>query len=102
MSALDEVKIPVTTKMTVLESVIQVWRSSLIAMDNLVTGTAQRIQNGAVLLGLASWHLYPDLLVLGTGKTDILRQHDSLIKNGGLLTIGLHINTLLITTSISL
>lgn len=48
-------------------------------------------QNGAILLGLSSWHLYPDLLVL-TESAKTVNFQDQLISPGGILTIGLYKN----------
>jgi hypothetical protein len=48
----------------------------------------QSVSNGAVLLGLASWYLYPQLLVLGEKATEIGLQ-DETISDSGQLTVGL-------------
>ena len=57
-------------------------------MDQIIGGTAYSTQDGAVLAALAAWHLYPDIVVLGSNTVDV-RQHDELIHPGGVLTIGL-------------
>lgn len=72
----------------VYHSVISVWRRAMVAMEKLVDGIGQSVESGAVLLGLSAWHLYPDLLVLGS-KTREIYQKDTLVGQGGLLTIGL-------------
>lgn len=61
---------------------------ALLAMEKLITGTPQRIQDGAILLGLSSWHLYPDMIVLGNVVKQI-KQGDPLINPGGIITMGL-------------
>ena len=71
----------------VYDSVLEVWMKSMVAMDNLVSGVAQQIQNPAVLLGLSSWHLYPDISFLGRELTHV-QQNDDLVSPGGLVTIG--------------
>ena len=76
----------------VYHSVISVWQRAMTAMENLVSGTGQSVESGAVLLGLSAWHLYPDLLVLGT-KTVEIYQKDELVGEGGLLTVGLSSKT---------
>src|SRR5262249_31315139 len=44
----------------------------------------------APLLGLASWHLYPDMVVFGKDKeVKDVRQKDSLVHRGGILTLGI-------------
>ena len=70
------------------ESVLEAWTSSLIAMENLVKGSSQSVENGGALLGLASWHLYPDMLVLGNLNKTII-QKDALIPLGTMITVGL-------------
>ncbi|KAL1866713.1 hypothetical protein Daus18300_006657 [Diaporthe australafricana] len=69
-------------------SVIQAWEDAVTSMDFLVRGIPQKVRNGAVLLAMNSWHLYPDLCVLSRGP-DVLRQHDDLIGESGILSIDL-------------
>ncbi|KXH41575.1 hypothetical protein CSAL01_01077 [Colletotrichum salicis] len=88
MLILNNINIPVNKKPSVYLSVIDAWKSSLLAADKLVQGMPQSIQDGSVLLGLASWHIYPDMVVLGGAHKEI-RQKDNLVPPGGLLTIGL-------------
>lgn len=58
------------------------------AVDNLIIGMPQRIEEGAILLGLAAWHIYPDLYVLGSLSRTI-PQNDHLVAEGGVVTLGL-------------
>ncbi|KAI9677129.1 MAG: hypothetical protein M1822_008238 [Bathelium mastoideum] len=71
-------------------SVISAWKRALELMENLSRGTAQCVTpyegNGALLLALASWHLYPDMNVLGS---QMISQKDSLIPPEAILTVGL-------------
>ena len=60
----------------------------MLALEHLITGTPQRIQDGAVLLGLSAWHLYPDMSVLGD-RCQHIKQADPLISPGGIITLGL-------------
>lgn len=71
-----------------LYSVMNAWKTAMVTMDKLVVGIGHSVREGSVLLGLASWHLYPDMIVLGTSSTEI-KQHDSLVSPGGVTTIGL-------------
>jgi hypothetical protein len=57
-------------------------------LDNLVAGIPQSIQNMEVLLGLSSWHLYPDMSVVNS-KAKHVYQKDNLVAPGGIMTIGL-------------
>jgi hypothetical protein len=87
MLIVDNVNIPVNTDMDVYKGVLKAWKVSLIAVEALLCGMPQRVQDGAVLLGLSAWHLYPDMLVLGTKNTEV-EQKDPLVPTGGVLTVG--------------
>ena len=59
-------------------------------MNDLILGRPQRINDGDVMLGLLSWHLYPDMTVLGVGtRTYHVPQQDRLIAPGGMITVGM-------------
>ena len=45
------------------QSVIDAWVTALHGMENLTKGTSQGASSGGLLLALASWHLYPDMIV---------------------------------------
>lgn len=45
------------------ESVIGAWKTALTLMERLLHGEPQSVQGGDLLLGVASWHIYPDLCV---------------------------------------
>ncbi|KAJ8130735.1 hypothetical protein O1611_g2889 [Lasiodiplodia mahajangana] len=91
MLMLEDVELPVSSKSILLESVLQVWISAMVAVDLLIQGVPQSIRDGSILLGLSSWHIYPDMLVLGTAPTSV-DQKDPLVSEGGLVTIGLQMN----------
>lgn len=84
----ENLNIPVNRNMDVYASVMQAWKTAMITMDKLVGGMGHSVQDGSVLLGLSSWHLYPDLIVLGKVTAET-KQGDSLIAPGGIVTIGL-------------
>ena len=88
MNMLDAAKISVNSETDTYRSVITDWIDALRAMSCLVSGTPQRVQNGAILLALSAWHLYPDLDLVGPANLQA-RQHDPLINNLGVLTVGL-------------
>lgn len=73
-------------------SVVRAWEDAVVSMDCLVRGVPQKVRNGAVLLAMNSWHLYPDLCVLSRGP-DVLFQHDDLIMDSGILSIDLEPET---------
>jgi hypothetical protein len=84
----DNVDATVNNDKDVYESVMHAWKSSLSQMESLLRGIPQLAQHGASLLSLASWHLYPDMVVLGVSATEI-SQSDSLFPTPSILTVGL-------------
>ncbi|PGH15647.1 hypothetical protein AJ79_02240 [Helicocarpus griseus UAMH5409] len=84
---LKSISIPMTQVTSMYSSVIYVWTSALKAMENLISGMPQAIEEGATILGLSSWHLYPDMAVFGARNVSI-RMGDSLIAEGGVLSLG--------------
>ncbi|KAH8659209.1 hypothetical protein BGZ60DRAFT_120559 [Tricladium varicosporioides] len=88
MLIIENVNIPVNRNMIVYQSVIQAWRTAMITIDKLIFGMGHSVREGSVLLGLAAWHIYPDMIVLGSRATEI-RQNDPLVNPGGVITIGL-------------
>ena len=57
-------------------------------MGRLLNGEPQSVTDGAILLALSAWHLYPDLVVLGNETTNV-RFQDPLMHPAGLVTVGL-------------
>jgi hypothetical protein len=86
---LDNINMPVNNQADLYQSVLKAWTNALVMVESLVAGMPQCVKDGAVLLGLSAWHLYPDMLVLGQDTAHI-KQKDDLIGPGGILTIGLH------------
>ena len=56
-------------------------------LQDLILGRPQRISKGAILVGLSCWHIYPDLNVVGPLTS--VQFHDELVKEGGIITLGL-------------
>lgn len=93
MLILNNLGLAVNTKLSVSDSVLDAWMSAMTTVDNLVSGKPQSVQTGAPLLGLSSWHLYPDMIVSGTGKNSKaikVSQTDPHVVRGGVLTLGIH------------
>ncbi len=88
MLILKNISLPITQNTGVYSSVMEVWRKALRTLELLIQGMPQRVQEGEVLLGLSSWHLYPDMCALGAATT-LVQQNDPLVGNGGIVTIGL-------------
>jgi hypothetical protein len=85
---INNVNLPVSNNSFVFQSVVDSWTTAMVAMDGLIKGGSQRDPNGALLLGLAAWHLYPDIIVHGS-STKTISMKDPLIHPGGKLTLGL-------------
>ena len=85
---INNLNISVDNNVDVYGSVIRAWKTAMQMMERLIKGMPQRVQNGAILLAMSAWHLYPDMVVLGS-EEKLVRQQDSLITEGGYLTVGL-------------
>ncbi len=84
----ENIDIPVNTKSNVYDSVISAWTSAMIALNKLIEGMPQSIENISILLALSAWHLFPDMSVLSTSN-HFIKQEDPLIDPRGILTLGL-------------
>ncbi|KAI5924546.1 hypothetical protein F4810DRAFT_719140 [Camillea tinctor] len=87
-SLLNKVNTPVNGWRDVYSSVMEAWKASLQTFEKLICGASYSIHDGAVILALMSWHLYPDIIVQGPAVQEII-QKDDLISPGGIITIGL-------------
>ncbi|KAJ6278945.1 hypothetical protein J3E71DRAFT_223776 [Bipolaris maydis] len=56
-------------------------------MNKLVSGEPQAVQNGAALLGLSAWHVYPDMSVYNSAPIEI-KMEDPCVTKGGILSLG--------------
>lgn len=88
MLILDNLELAVDDRSNVYASVIAAWKASMTTMEELIQGVPQAVEDGAALLGLASWHIYPDMVVLGSESPN-LTMSDSLVAPGGTLTLGI-------------
>jgi hypothetical protein len=57
-------------------------------LEDLLNGMPQQISDGAILLALSAWHLYPDLIVL-RNKIQKVNFADALIPPTSVITVGL-------------
>ncbi|KAF4460395.1 hypothetical protein FALBO_12825 [Fusarium albosuccineum] len=85
---IENLDVEVNQKRNTYESVMEAWLGSMKVVDSLVAGVPQNVHNGAALLGLSAWHLFPDMIVYASGCKEIT-QGDNLIKKGVILTVGL-------------
>ena len=72
--------------------VIQSWQQALSGLEDLLCGRPQEISNGAIPLAFSAWHLYPNLIVLGSEVKDV-RFNDPLVDQRGVGTIALESRT---------
>lgn len=84
----DNVNLPVDHMADGYKSVINAWITTLKTVDKMIEGMPHSVQNGAVLIALSAWHLYPDMIVLG-GTAKKIEQNDKLMDRKGVLTLGL-------------
>ncbi|KAI0147171.1 hypothetical protein GGR57DRAFT_493955 [Xylariaceae sp. FL1272] len=83
----DNISLPVSTSNSIYSAITEAWAGAMQALESLIQGAPQRINNGAVLLGLSAWHLYPNMLLAGTNQH--ITQSDPLVNPGGIITVGL-------------
>ncbi|MCJ1380324.1 hypothetical protein MMC17_003427 [Xylographa soralifera] len=89
MLIIDNIQSVMPPKNGVYDSVMEAWKNAMSVVDKLISRIAQDIQSTETLLGISSWHLYPDMFVLGRESTHV-KQDDELVKPGGLMTVGSH------------
>ncbi|USP77955.1 hypothetical protein yc1106_05229 [Curvularia clavata] len=68
--------------------VIEAWKTATETIEKVIRGQPHNVAKGSVLLGLAAWHLYPNILVLGQTPTTV-NFNDPVVEESGQLTIGL-------------
>lgn len=83
----DDAGIPVNQASNTYRSVMDAWTTALSTVEKLLEGVSQSINNGAVILALTSWHIFPDMFVVGAGP-NIIHQNDSLYPTGTVITLG--------------
>ncbi|PLB46447.1 hypothetical protein P170DRAFT_511217 [Aspergillus steynii IBT 23096] len=89
MLVVKNLDIDVSSVRGTYENVMDAWTLALTTVNSLVKGMPQTGHDGAVLLGLASWHLYPALNVLSLGQ-DLIDLKDNLVPHTGIITLGLN------------
>lgn len=78
----------VSTGPSTYAKVIAAWKAAMIGLENLLSGFPQQVSNGAILLALCAWHLYPDMIVLST-ETKKVSFKDPLFSERAVVTVGL-------------
>jgi hypothetical protein len=80
--------LPVTGGETTYQKVIGAWKQALIGFENIIGGMPLLISDGTILLALSSWHLYPNLIIVG-GQVKDAQFKDHLLPSSAVVTIGL-------------
>lgn len=81
-------KLPYPTGNSTYEKVIRTWREALVGMEELLNDRPQSLWSGSVPLAIRSWHLYPDMVVLGNEVKNV-QFNDNLFTPSASCTIGL-------------
>lgn len=85
---LENITIPFPSGSSTYAKVTSSWRQAMTGMEDLLLGRPQSISDASVLLALSSWHLFPDLIVLGQKIVNV-KFKDPLFPSTGVGTIGL-------------
>lgn len=90
---LKNVNLAVNNESQLYSSVMHAWTTGMRTLDKILSGTPVEVQDGALLLAISSWHIYPDMMIYGLGgkhqpRTEVI-MGDPLISPGGMVTLGL-------------
>lgn len=83
----DNASIPVNQEPVAYRSVMDAWTTALSTVEKLLEGVSQSINEGAVILALTAWHIFPDMFAIGAGAS-VIPQHDPLYPKGTIVTLG--------------
>lgn len=84
---LENISMSMGSETKVLPSVVDKWVQTLNTMERLIKGIPQEVQDGSAIIGLAAWHIYPNIEVFGSRNVQV-PMNDSLVSPGGVLTLG--------------
>ncbi|KAI0018115.1 hypothetical protein F4780DRAFT_540324 [Xylariomycetidae sp. FL0641] len=85
---LSKLNTSVNSQQDVYTSVIEAWKTALETLEKVVGGASYSVHEGAVVIGLLAWHIYPDLVIMEHQTRKVI-QNDQLVETGGIITIGL-------------
>ncbi|KAI0972388.1 hypothetical protein F4678DRAFT_59314 [Xylaria arbuscula] len=86
----NNINTPINDTPQTFDSIVEAWTTALETMDKLVAGQPLAVSNGAVVLAISAWHIYPDMVVFSGndgGKT--IEMKDPRVHQGGVLSLGL-------------
>ncbi|KAI0430032.1 hypothetical protein F5Y09DRAFT_308589 [Xylaria sp. FL1042] len=85
---LKNITLPVTGGSNLYGDVIYAWKQAMTGVEALLNGQPQSVTDGGIILAISSWHIFPNLIVLGPQTTNV-SFGDSLMPSGSLLTLGI-------------
>jgi hypothetical protein len=88
---LKNISLPVNPGASLYAGVTTAWKQAMTGLEGLLNGEPQSVTDGAILLAISAWHIYPDLLVLGSQITNVVFS-DTLVPSGTTLTVGVSID----------
>ena len=89
MLVLKNCQLPFSGGESTYFKVIHSWQQALSSMEDLLCGKPQEISTRSIPLAFSAWHLYPNLIVLGSEVRNVTF-NDPLINEQGVGTIALH------------
>ena len=66
MLIIKNIQLPFNDGESTYLKVIEAWQQAVSALEQLLCGRPQEISNRSILLAFSDWHLYPNLVVLGS------------------------------------
>ncbi|KAI6258342.1 hypothetical protein MCOR19_005291 [Pyricularia oryzae] len=68
--------------------IVATWTNAMKTLEKLICGQPHAVLDGSILLGISSWHIYPDMTVFGSGPGKHVMMRDSLVNSGGVISVG--------------
>ena len=88
MLVIKNCQLPFNGSESTYSKIIQLWQQALCGLEDLLCGKPQQISNRSIPLAFSAWHLYPNLIVLGSEVRNITF-NDPLVDRRGVGTIAL-------------
>ncbi|KAL5866636.1 hypothetical protein MGG_09129 [Pyricularia oryzae 70-15] len=69
--------------------IVATWTNAMKTLEKLICGQPYAVLDGSILLGISSWHIYPDMTVFGSGPGKQVIMRDPLVDSGGVASLGI-------------
>ena len=86
MLIIKDAQLPFSNGESMYSKVIGAWRQAMSVLEDLLCGRPQEISSRSILVALSAWHVFPDILVLGSETTRV-KFNDSFVNPLGIATI---------------